>query len=248
MIDVTLFDELKKYLTKEFMDLSRQKDEMLCEKVSLEVEKQQEDYPLFQNKDALRIKRLFSPLDDDIFEEELDSFQNDKILQKLQNIENNLQIMEDSMGDIKKYLCFVQMLENDLTKQNEPEVAEQPDTEEESLVIENDAKLEEIPESSPNIRKMLEEAAEFLQAQYPNTEILLDFEDNDQPTKESLNDYFIRILTYTISASIEGANVDTVIIEGNVSEEKLFISLQMLLEDEIVDQCSYQYEIILKNK
>lgn len=223
MIDVTLFDELKKYLTTEFMDLSRQKDEMLCEKVSLEVEQQQEDYPLFDNKDALRIKRLFSPLDDDIFEEELDSIQNDKTLQKIQNIENDLQIMELTMQDIKKYLCFVQMLENDVKKENKPEV-------------------------SSNIRKMLEEAVEFLQAQYPDTEILLDFDDAGELTAESLNDYFIRILTYTISASIEAVRVDSVIIEGNVAEGRLYISLQLLFEDEIVDQCSYQYEITLKNK
>ena len=241
MIDETLFDELKKYLTKEFMTLSGKKDEMLCEKVSLEVEKKQEDNPLFENKEALRIKRLFSPLDDDIFEEEMSSFQNKKILQKLQNIENELQSMEASMEDIKRYLCFVQMLENDFKKESEPVVTEE-------VEAESQLKGEEKQEVSLSIYKMLCDATEFLQSQYPDTEILLDFDDNEQMTEETLNDYFIRILTYTISASIEAANVDTVILEGSISEGKLLVSLQMILEDTIIDQCSYQYEITLKNK
>lgn len=229
MIDVTLFDELKKYLTKEFMTLSRQKDEMLCEKVNLEVEQQKENDQLFENKNALRIKRLFSPLDDEIFEEEMSSFQNDKIKQKLQNIENNLRDVESTMKDIKKYLCFVQMMENDSKKEKEKQ-------------------LKRKVEASSDIKKMLEEVVAFLQEEYPNTELLLDFEEENRLMEEKFNSYLIQVLADTIRTSIETMKADTVMIEGKVSDGTLWLSLQMLLENNLIDQCSYQYEITLKNQ
>ena len=52
MIDETLYEELKEYLTKEFMSLSGKKDEVLCEKLRLEVEQKQEEQQLFGNKDS----------------------------------------------------------------------------------------------------------------------------------------------------------------------------------------------------
>lgn len=301
MIDITLFEELKKYLTKEFMSLSRKKDEKLAEKMMLEVERQQKEQQLFDNMDTSRIKRLFSPLDDDIFEkEDFGSYRNNKILQNIQKIENEVDEMDLSMGDIKKYLCFIQMLENnsrtdqskesDESKQqendseicmlqddkeedsiqgdheitaetmsdsdisgekdNEPdhEILEVRESDEKNRTAEKEESGKEKKDISPNIKATLEDTAAFLQERYPNTEILLDFDDHGIVTGKGLNRYFIRILTYTISASIEASNVDTVILEGEIMNGKVVLSLQMLLENHIVDQYSYRYEILLKEE
>lgn len=301
MIDITLFEELKKYLTKEFMSLSRKKDEKLAEKMMLEVERQQKEQQLFDNMDTSRIKRLFSPLDDDIFEkEDFGSYRNNKILQNIQKIENEVDEMDLSMGDIKKYLCFIQMLENnsrtdqskesDESKQqendseicmlqddkeedsiqgdheitaetmsdsdisgekdNEPdhEILEVRESDEKNRTVEKEESGKEKKDISPNIKATLEDTAAFLQERYPNTEILLDFDDHGIVTGKGLNRYFIRILTYTISASIEASNVDTVILEGEIMNGKVVLSLQMLLENHIVDQYSYRYEILLKEE
>lgn len=301
MIDITLFEELKNYLTKEFMSLSRRKDEKLAEKMMLEVERQQKEQQLFDNMDTSRIKRLFSPLDDDIFEkEDFGSYRNNKILQNIQKIENEVDEMDLSMEDIKKYLCFIQMLENnsqtdqnkesDEAKQqendseicmlqddkeedsiqgnhkiaaetmsdsdisgeedNEPdhEILEERESDEKNRTLEKEESGKEKKDISPNIKATLEDTAAFLQERYPNTEILLDFDDHGIITGKGLNQYFIRILTYTISASIEASNVDTVILEGEIMNGKVVLSLQMLLENHIVDQYSYRYEILLKEE
>lgn len=298
MVDITLFEELKKYLTKEFMSLSRKKDEKLAEKMMLEAERQQKEQQLFDNMDTSRIKRLFSPLDDDIFEkEDFGSYRNNKILQNIQKIENEVDEMELSMGDIKKYLCFIQMLENNnrLDQSKKLDEAGQQEDDSEICMIQSQKEEDSIqsnhrittdtggndisgdqdcvsdsegaevrepdednrnPEKkelgkekkdiSPNMKATLEDTAAFLQERYPNTEILLDFDDHSILTGKGLNRYFIRVLTYTISASIEASNVDTVILEGEISNGKVILSLQMLLDNNVVDQYSYQYEILLK--
>lgn len=253
MVDVTLFDKLKKYLTTEFMELSKQKDEILCEKVRLEVEKKQDEHQLFENKDAVRIKRLFSPLDDEVFvREDFNTYQNNKIKQKIQNIETKLNQMESSMEDIKEYLCFVQMLENIHVLPKKEEVSKEEQQEKGKIAKWHQGSETSIScveqDFSPGLSQVLRDTITFLQERYPDTELLLDFEDHQIRTEEELNRYFVRILTYTISASIEAAQIDTVIIEGKVTDHKIIVSLQMLLDDQVMDQYSYQYEIDLKIK
>ena len=253
MVDITLFDKLKKHLTTEFMELSSKKDEILCEKVRLEVEKKQDEHQLFENKDTVRIKRLFSPLDDEVFvREDFNTYQNDKIKQKIQNIENQLNQMESSMEDIKEYLCFVQMLENIHVLPKEMEEDFQLEQEEKEPVKPDSNVESEISyveqDFSPSLSKMLKDTISFLQERYADTELLLDFEDHQVRTEEEFNRYFIRILTYTISASIEAAKIDTVMIEGEVADDKIILLLQMLLDHKVMDQYSYQYEIDFKDK
>ena len=166
MIDETLYEELKEYLTKEFMSLSGKKDEVLCEKLRLEVEQKQEEQQLFGNKDSERIKRLFSPFDDELFQEEdFNSYQNNKKLQKIQLLEEDLSNMSQKMEQIKKYLCFVQLLENEKKKENL--------TEEESTcsdVVSEEEKSyssEKEMDESDDLKEMLESMIVFLQKRYP---------------------------------------------------------------------------------
>lgn len=247
MIDETLYEELKEYLTKEFMSLSGKKDEVLCEKLRLEVEQKQEEQQLFGNKDSERIKRLFSPFDDELFQEEdFNSYQTNKKLQKIQLLEDDLSNMSQKMEEIKKYLCFVQLLENEKKKENP--------TEEESTCSDavreeekSDSSEKEMDESD-DLKEMLESMILFLQKRYPEEEFLLDFENHGKRTDTGMNRYLIQILTYTISASLEASPVDTVLIEGERSEDKIHLSLQILLDDHFIDQYSYQYDLLLKNE
>lgn len=218
MIDPTLFDEIKKYFTKEFINLSAKKDEKLEQKVQLEVERKQEEDQLFHQKDTVRIKKLFSPLEEDIFEkEDFHSLKTQKNLQKIQNIENEIVSMEKSMEDIKKYLCFIQLLENEQKKEKE------------------------------NVT-CFKEALSFLQKKYPAVDILFDFEEETWNLEKEQIAYLAQTATDTIDYSIETVGVDTVIGEAILSDRSLQICLQMLVEDQTVDQYSCQYEILQKEK
>ena len=324
MNDMNLFDKLKAYLTKEFIGLSDKRDEMLYEKVRLEVEKQREEHQLFQSKaDVIEIKKLFSPLDDDVFnEDDFHSHHDDIIMQKIQKIEKDISVMDDSMEEIKEYICFIQKLETsdkedelsvfeeenseskesgeilegkaepeevieeesgseeteeipeeiagseeteevieEKSESEEPEeVIEESESEETEEVIEEESGSEEMEELSEDdelyswsededfsaCSKILEKALEAVQEKYPDIEILTDFEEIEMEADREFYEYFISLLSGTISVSSEKSEIDSVIIEGERRENKIIISLQLLLDDEKIDQYSYQYEINLK--
>ena len=153
---------------------------------------------------------------------------------------------QKKMEQIKKYLCFVQLLENEKKKQNL--------TEEESRcsgsekVEEKKSSLEKDMDESEDLKEMLESMIVFLQKRYPEEEFLLDFENHGKRTDTVMNRYLIQILTYTISASLEASPADTVLIEGERSEDKIHLSLQILLDDHFIDQYSYQYDLLIKNE
>jgi hypothetical protein len=230
MIDKTLFHDLKNYLTKEFLNLSKKKDEKLAEKVTLEMKKKREEQQLFDYKDTEQIKRLFSPLEDEIFEiENSNSYKNDKILQKIQEIENEIIQMEESMEKIKSYLSFIGTLETSSLEESER-------TEE--------VKSEETVNLS--LEETLNKMAENLQKKHSETEILLDFDGQEAVTDDRFNTHFAKMLSQTIETSFKQLKIDAVILEGKTETEKVTVSLQMLLGESKIDQCSYQYEVILK--
>jgi hypothetical protein len=229
MIDKNLLHDLKDYLTKEFLNLSKNKDEKLAEKVTLEMKKKREEQQLFDYRNTEQIKRLFSPLEEEIFEiENSNSYKNDKILQKIQEIKNEIIQMEESMEQIKSYLSFIGRLEKSSL--------------EESKRIEEES--EKIVEQS--LEEALKKMTENLQKKYSETEILLDFDGKDIIEDGRFNTYFTEMLSQTIEKSFKQSKVDAVILEGKTENEKMTISLQMLLGENKIDQYSYQYEVMLK--
>jgi hypothetical protein len=230
MIDKTILHDLKDYLTKEFLNLSKNKDEKLAEKVTLEMKKKREEQQLFDYRNTEQIKRLFSPLEEEIFETENSNFnKNDKILQKIQEIENETIQMEESMEQIKSYLSFIGSLEKSSLEESKK-------TEEE--------KTEKIVEQS--LEEALKKMTENLQKKYIETEILLDFDEKEIIEDGRFNTYFTEMLSQTIEKSFKQSKVDAVILEGKTENKKIIISLQMLLGENKIDQYSFQYEVILK--
>jgi hypothetical protein len=230
MIDKTILHDLKDYLTKEFLNLSKNKDEKLAEKVTLEMKKKREEQQLFDYRNTEQIKRLFSPLEEEIFETENSNFnKNDKILQKIQEIENETIQMEESMEQIKSYLSFIGSLEKSSLEESKR-------TEEE--------KTEKIVEQS--LEEALRKMTENLQKKYIETEILLDFDEKEIIEDGRFNTYFTEMLSQTIEKSFKQSKVDAVILEGKTENKKIIISLQMLLGENKIDQYSFQYEVMLK--
>jgi hypothetical protein len=230
MIDKTILHDLKDYLTKEFLNLSKNKDEKLAEKVTLEMKKKREEQQLFDYRNTEQIKRLFSPLEEEIFETENSNFnKNDKILQKIQEIENETIQMEESMEQIKSYLSFIGSLEKSSLEESKR-------TEEE--------KTEKIVEQS--LEEALKKMTENLQKKYIETEILLDFDEKEIIEDGRFNTYFTEMLSQTIEKSFKQSKVDAVILEGKTENKKIIISLQMLLGENKIDQYSFQYEVMLK--
>ena len=94
------FFKLKEYLKNEYLRMSDEKDEILREKVQLEVERDREESPLFSEKDKNQIKRLFSPLSDEafhsVFQEDKNESKISKKIDYLREINLDFVVLEDT--------------------------------------------------------------------------------------------------------------------------------------------------------
>ena len=97
---------------------------------------------------------------------------------------------------------------------------------------------------SDDLKEMLLAVVEFLESQYSHIEFLTDFDEGDMITSTEFNGNLIRILTYTISSTIESTQMDSVILDVKHVEEKISITIYMLLEDEVLDYYTYDFNFV----
>ena len=218
MKDVVMFEKLRNYLTKEYMRLSEEKEDLLSQKLRLETEEKKVKDLFYNKKKIEKRRRMFSPLDDILFDfarKEKEEESENSV--KINELENNVNTISSDLEEIKGYITFIQ-----------------------SMVKEK----EETFGVSDDLKEMLLTVVEFLQAQYANIEFLTDFDEGDMITSAEFNGNLIRILTYTISSTVETVEMDSVIIDVKRSEEKINITLYMLLEDEVLDYYTYDFNYI----
>lgn len=220
MKDVAMLEKLKDYFTKEYMRLSEEKDNLLSQKIRLETEeKNQKD--LFYDRNLVeKRKRLFSPFDGILFELAHKEREEDhKNSDKIQKLEKNVNQIEDSIQEIKDYIQFIQLTQK-----------------EETVAF----------EVTEDLRETLESLALYFQSQYEEIEFLTDVEEETLLTNIPFNEHIVQILMDTIRGTIEHVSMDSVIIEEKKTEDKIKITIYMLLEDEWMDD--YTYEFQFKNR
>ena len=216
MKDVMMFEKLREYLTKEYMRLSNEKEELLSQKISLETEELKNKDLFFNRKKMEEIKNLFYPFQNTIYlnsEKDEENENNSKI----QKMEINVKSVSAAMEEIKEYITFIQSM-----------VKEKEDT----FGVSDD------------LKEMLLAVIKFLESQYSHIEFLTDFDEGDMITSTEFNGNLIRILTYTISSTIESIQMDSVILDVKHVEEKISITIYMLLEDEVLDYYTYDFNFV----
>lgn len=219
MKDVAMLEKLKDYFTKEYMRLSEEKDNLLSQKIRLETEeKNQKD--LFYDRNLVeKRKRLFSPFDGILFELAHKEREEDhKNSDKLKKLEKNVNQTEALLQEIKDYIQFIQ------SEQKEENV---------SFDVTED------------LRETMESLTLYFQSKYEKIEFLTDVE-VETLTNVEFNAHIVQILMDTIRDTIEHISMDSVIIEGKKTEDKIKITLYMLFEDEWMDD--YTYEFKFKNR
>lgn len=216
MKDVVMFEKLREYLTKEYMRLSDEKEELLSRKIGLEAERLKSRDFFFNRKRLLERKLLFYPIQNTVYlneEKEVET----EISSQINKLEINVNSVNATMEQIKEYITFIQ-----------------------SMVKEK----EENFGVSDDLKEMILAIKAFLENQYSHIEFLTDFDDGDMITSTEFNGNLIRILTYTISSTIESSNMDSVIIDVKHVEDKINITLYMLLEDEVLDYYTYDFNFV----
>jgi hypothetical protein len=216
MKDVMMFEKLREYLTKEYMRLSDEKEEILSQKLRLETEVLKNKDLFFNRKLMEERKALFYPFHNTIYLN-MEKDEENENSSKIQKMEINVNNISEDMQEIKEYITFIQ-----------------------SMVKEKEADFG----VSDDLKEMLLAVIEFLESQYSHIEFLTDFDEGDMITSTEFNGNLIRILTYTISSTIESTQMDSVILDVKHVEEKISITLYMLLEDEVLDYYTYDFNFV----
>lgn len=236
------FFKLKEYLKNEYLRMSDAKDEILREKVQLEVERDREESPLFSEKDKNQIKRLFSPLSDEAFHSVFQEDKNEsKISKKIDELENKVNQYTDSMNEIKEYISFVQSLERDQIKELQSlEIKEERKENVNQDVSADDLKEYTGNDVSDDAKAMITAAISFLESEYPDILFFVDVDENQYIISAEANANLIRIITYTISSTIEAFEVDSVWIEIKRKDNDMLISLQLANNGSLVGHYAYK--------
>lgn len=216
MKDVMMFEKLREYLTKEYMRLSDEKEEILSQKLRLETEELKNKDLFFNRKLMEERKALFYPFKNTIYLN-MEKDEENENSSKIQKMEINVNNISKDIQEIKEYITFIQ-----------------------SMVKEKEADFG----VSDDLKEMLLAVIEFLESQYSHIEFLTDFDEGDMITSTEFNGNLIRILTYTISSTIESTQMDSVILDVKHVEEKISITLYMLLEDEVLDYYTYDFNFV----
>ncbi len=111
MNDVAILNGLKDYLTRDYMRLADEKQQLLNEKTRLEGENQKVKDLFFNRKKVNKVRKLFSPIEGyltDIHNKEKD--EESKNLNKIQELENNVNNIDSSMKEIKEYMSYISRL------------------------------------------------------------------------------------------------------------------------------------------
>lgn len=219
MNHVIMFEKLREYLTKEYMRLADEKEEILSQKIRLEIEEHKSRDLFYNSKVIDRRKRLFSPLEDSLFEFiKQEKEEESEISIKITEMDNNVNNINSNLLELKEYITFIQSI-----------VKEKEDT----FGVTDD------------LKEMLLTVIAFLQSQYTDIEFLTDFDEGDMITSTEFNSNLIRILTYTISSTIESIEMDSVILDVKKEEDKINITTYMLLEDEVLDYYTYDFNLVI---
>ncbi len=211
-----MFEKLREYLTKEYMRLSDEKEELISQKIRLETEQSKKRDFFFNRKEVMERKLLFYPFQNTIYlrEEKEEEKENSS---KINKLEINVNQINNTMEEIKEYITFIQSM----VKEKEDDFG-----------------------VSDDLKEMLLAVVAFLEGQYSHIEFLTDFDEGDMITSKEFNGNLIRILTYTISSTIESNKMDSVIIDVKHVEDKINITLYMLLEDEVLDYYTYDFNFV----
>lgn len=253
------FLQLKEYLTKEYMKMSEEKDDIISKKVQLEVERDKEENPLFSKKGTEEIKRMFSPLSDNIFRNLYNEKKKSELCKKIEMLENNANNINTSMEEVKKYITFVKSMErqwieeetkktiSDLPADHNFHKQEAEVWQDKKENIQEEDKYREYNgnEVEDDAKAMIVAAIQFIESEYPNIHFYMDIEEENYILSSEANSNLIRIITYTISSTIESMVVDSVWIEMKRKNNDMIISLQLVGDGGLIGHYAYKTSLTI---
>ena len=262
-----LNDQLKRHLSTECIYLADKKDDLENQILQLKIEKEQKDKTLFQNVEKKDVRKFFSPLNlKEIEKDQKDEKQN-HLTMEMERIQQEIAQFDNRMNEIKELIHDLDILVQDplLIESIEERDSEQKmdamapiiddtvlddllmDEEKSNVASSHDDEKEKVISIKyyPQLLRSIYDLSDVLQSKYNNLEILIEFNDHNLELNPDINQNLLEQVRDNIERAVEDYQITMILIQGNVTEEIIDLSISYMSENELIDTMKISYLVQL---
>lgn len=262
-----LNDQLKRHLSTECIYLADKKDDLENQILQLKIEKEQKDKTLFQNVEKKDVRKFFSPLNLKEIEKDQKDEKQKHLTMEMERIQQEIAQFDNRMNEIKELIHDLDILVQDplLIESIEERDSEQKmdamapiiddtvlddllmDEEKSNVASSHDDEKEKVISIKyyPQLLRSIYDLSDVLQSKYNNLEILIEFNDHNLELNSDINQNLLEQVRDNIERAVEDYQITMILIQGNVTEEIIDLSISYMSENELIDTMKISYLVQL---
>lgn len=262
-----LNDQLKRHLSTECIYLADKKDDLENQILQLKIEKEQKDKTLFQNVEQKDVRKFFSPLNLKEIEKDQKDEKQKYLTMEMERIQQEIAQFDNRMNEIKELIHDLDILVQDplLIESIEERDSEQKmdamapiiddtvlddllmDEEKSNVASSHDDEKEKVISIKyyPQLLRSIYDLSDVLQSKYNNLEILIEFNDHNLELNPDINQNLLEQVRDNIERAVEDYQITMILIQGNVTEEIIDLSISYMSENELIDTMKISYLVQL---
>ena len=262
-----LNDQLKRHLYTECIYLADKKDDLENQILQLKIEKEQKDKTLFQNVEKKDVRKFFSPLNLKEIEKDQKDEKQKHLTMEMERIQQEIAQFDNRMNEIKELIHDLDILVQDplLIESIEERDSEQKmdamapiiddtvlddllmDEEKSNVASSHDDEKEKVISIKyyPQLLRSIYDLSDVLQSKYNNLEILIEFNDHNLELNPDINQNLLEQVRDNIERAVEDYQITMILIQGNVTEEIIDLSISYMSENELIDTMKISYLVQL---
>ena len=262
-----LNDQLKRHLSTECIYLADKKDDLENQILQLKIEKEQKDKTLFQNVEKKDVRKFFSPLNLKEIEKDQKDEKQKHLTMEMERIQQEIAKFDKRMNEIKELIHDLDILVQDplLIESIEERDSEQKmdamapiiddtvlddllmDEEKSNVASSHDDEKEKVISIKyyPQLLRSIYDLSDVLQSKYNNLEILIEFNDHNLELNPDINQNLLEQVRDNIERAVEDYQITMILIQGNVTEEIIDLSISYMSENELIDTMKISYLVQL---
>ncbi len=253
-----LYDKLKRHLSSEYLDLTEKKDNLESDVIQMKIELEKRDKTLFPNQEKKDDRKYFTPLNIESKSKKKEDDKERQLATDINRLNQEIDRMESRMADITDFLKEMEYI-NDYNKavslkdRDEESGSDDPsfesDIEDDTDSIEDDMIVEKRAyfrnrQIYPQMIRNLYDLSDYYQNTFPGLEVLIEYNDNNIELDPDDIKNILEQLVMNIEYSLNIYGVSMILIQGNVSQDVVNISLNYICDDKSFDTVKISYNII----
>ena len=254
-------------MSTECIYLADKKDDLENQILQLKIEKEQKDKTLFQNVEKKDVRKFFSPLNLKEIEKDQKDEKQKHLTMEMERIQQEIAQFDNRMNEIKELIHDLDILVQDplLIESIEERDSEQKmdamapiiddtvlddllmDEEKSNVASSHDDEKEKVISIKyyPQLLRSIYDLSDVLQSKYNNLEILIEFNDHNLELNPDINQNLLEQVRDNIERAVEDYQITMILIQGNVTEEIIDLSISYMSENELIDTMKISYLVQL---